>query len=61
MDAASSYKNALVYHQLLGIAASANYTLRAFAVVLISFVPVAIINGIVIWALRIGGTPVPPA
>ena len=36
-------------------------TLRAFAVVLISFVPVAIINGIVIWALRIGGTPVPPA
>ena len=36
-------------------------TLRAFAVVLISFVPVVIINGIVIWALRIGGTPVPPA
>ena len=36
-------------------------TLRAFAVVLISFVPVGIINGIVIWALRIGGTPVPPA
>ena len=36
-------------------------TLRAFAVVIISFVPVAIINGIVIWALRIGGTPVPPA
>ena len=36
-------------------------TLRAFAVVLISFVPVAIINGIFIWALGIGGTPVPQA
>ena len=36
-------------------------TFRAFAVVLIALIPVAIINALVFWALRIGGTSAPPA